>query len=340
MKSTFLLAISLSLPIFSNAQHNHSHEQKPSNAREVWGDFEKDELIKTKLVDWTQTPIAGHVLKNGTPKKGFEFVDSIDIYSVVYDSDGFMVTGFMAVPKRQSKYPCVIFNRGGNRDFGQLLVGTALTHFGRIAAEGYVVIGSNYRGNSNSEGKEEFGGSDVNDVLNLVPALGQIEMADTSRIGLLGISRGGMMNYLAMKESCQFKAAIVVGALSDLNVMKEKRPDMESHVFAELIPNYNDSTEFALNARSANEWVNELCVDTKLLMLHGDKDDRCHPDMARDLHQKLSKINFPHTYISYKKGNHGLSSYQDEMYESIHMWLDKYVKNDQDFDEVPHLVVK
>ena len=46
---------------------------------------------------------------------------------------------------------------------GQLLVATALTKMGVIAAQGYVVIASNYRGNSNSEGKEEFGGSDVND---------------------------------------------------------------------------------------------------------------------------------------------------------------------------------
>ena len=38
-----------------------------------------------------------------------------------------------------------------------------------------LLIASNYRGNSNSEGKEEFGGADVNDVLNLIPALSQIE---------------------------------------------------------------------------------------------------------------------------------------------------------------------
>ena len=33
----------------------------------------------------------------------------------------------------------------------------------------YVVVGSHYRGNKGSEGKEEFGGSDVNDVINLIP---------------------------------------------------------------------------------------------------------------------------------------------------------------------------
>lgn len=339
MKTIFLTLLSLNLYFVSAQHHGHSHETKPSNAREIWGDFEENQLIKKKIVDWRQTPIADKILKRGKLKKGYEYVDSIDLFSIVYDSDGLMVTGFMVAPKRSDQYPCVIYNRGGNRDFGQLLVGTALVYFGKIAANGYVVIGSNYRGNSNSEGQEEFGGKDVDDVLNLVPALGQIKKADTSRIGLLGVSRGGMMTYLAMKKSCQFKAAIVIGGLSDLQIMKEQRPEMESHVFAQLIPNYKDSMPSVIYARSANQWASELCKTTNLLILHGDKDKRCHPSMAQELHESLKKNNFPHQYYAYKKGNHGLRSYQEHMFESIHQWLDKYVKNGKQFDETTSKIV-
>src|SRR5690606_24291252 len=152
-------------------------------------DSEEDQLIKSRLADWTKTPIAGKVLKNGVTEKEFDFVASIDIYSVVNDCDGLMVAGFMVKPQAQGGYPCVIVNRGGNSDMGQLVVGTALVKLGLIAKHGYTVIASNYRGNSNSEGKEEFGGSDVRDVTNLIPALGQVEGADTSRIGMVGVSR-------------------------------------------------------------------------------------------------------------------------------------------------------
>ena len=67
---------------------------------------------------------------------------------------------------------------------------------------------------------EEFGGSDVNDVLNLIPALSQIEGADTSKIGMFGISRGGMMSYMTTRNNPQIKAVAVVGGMSNLFTMK------------------------------------------------------------------------------------------------------------------------
>jgi len=70
----------------------------------------------------------------------------------------------MAKPKETGNYPCVIYNRGGNRDFGGLLVAHGAITLGKLAKEGYVVIASQYRGNGGSEGQEEFGGKDVNDL--------------------------------------------------------------------------------------------------------------------------------------------------------------------------------
>lgn len=63
----------------------------------------------------------------------------------------------MAKPKKEGKYPCIIYNRGGNRDFGSLKVATGATLMGMLAAQGYVVIASQYRGNAGGEGAEEFG---------------------------------------------------------------------------------------------------------------------------------------------------------------------------------------
>ncbi len=59
------------------------------------------------------------------------------------------------------------------------------------------------------EGREEFGGADVDDVLNLIPLLGSFPQADTSRIGMYGRSRGGMMTYIALTKTDRIAAAIV-----------------------------------------------------------------------------------------------------------------------------------
>ena len=44
---------------------------------------------------------------------------SIDFHRITYLSDDLKVTGYLAEPKAPGKYPCIISNRGGNRDFGQ-----------------------------------------------------------------------------------------------------------------------------------------------------------------------------------------------------------------------------
>lgn len=332
MKKHLFIAIVIILNLLSvNAQH--THETKPSTAREDWGEFTKGELIKIEPIDYRNTPIGKKILKKGKLKKGFEYVDQIKIDRLVYDSDGLMVTGFVVQPKEKGNYPCIIYNRGGNRDMGSLLVGTAVVYMGKIAAAGFVVIASNYRGNSNSEGKEEFGGSDVNDVLNLIPALGQIEGADTSRIGMFGISRGGMMSYMATRNNPQIKAVAVVGGMSNLFTMKRNRPDMESHVYSALIPNYEDDSENQLENRSAVFWADELPRSTKFLLLHGTNDEAVSIEEPRELHNKFLEHNINHVFIEYNGDNHGIRKNAEHASNQINTWFLKYVKDGTEFEE-------
>ena len=47
-----------------------------------------------------------------------EQVKNVNFFRITYLSDGLKVTGYVAQPKAKGKYPCIISNRGGNRDFG------------------------------------------------------------------------------------------------------------------------------------------------------------------------------------------------------------------------------
>ncbi|MEP7127969.1 MAG: CocE/NonD family hydrolase, partial [Chitinophagales bacterium] len=160
-------------------------------------------------------------------------ISSIDFFSITYLSDGLKVKGYLAVPKKAGKYPAIIYNRGGNREFSALSDAQLIRFLALTASWGYVCIASQYRGNGGSEGKEEFGGKDVNDILNLIPCLSAIDKADTSRIGMWGWSRGGMMTYLALTKTNKIKAAIVGSGMADGFIQTKKRPEMDS-VFMEL----------------------------------------------------------------------------------------------------------
>ena len=95
----------------------------------------------------------------------------VELQSITYMSDDLRVKGYIAFPKNEGHYPCVIYNRGGNREFSAWTDESAIRNLGKIASWGCVVVASQYRGNGGGEGKEEFSGTDVNDVLNLLPLL-------------------------------------------------------------------------------------------------------------------------------------------------------------------------
>ena len=158
---------------------------------------------------------------------GQEVLDNTITEKIFYLSDGLKVRGYISYPKNNSyKYPCVIWNRGGIGDKGAIDSFTARGIFGQIASWGFIVFATQYRGNDGGEGQDEFGGGDVNDVLNLIPLADEIENADTTKWGIEGWSRGGMMTYLVLTRTKLFKCAIVSGGIANLRCSSDESPFM------------------------------------------------------------------------------------------------------------------
>jgi hypothetical protein len=78
---------------------------------------------------------------------------------ITYLSDGLKVVGFLWKPQDTvgKQFPLIIFNRGGNREFGKLTPWLRLGFFSYVS-QGFVVLASQYRGNDGGEGHEEYGG--------------------------------------------------------------------------------------------------------------------------------------------------------------------------------------
>lgn len=289
-------------------------------------------LLRQELIsDLSETPIFPALTKNINGqtewKENFKYLDSIEIYEITYLSDGLKINGFMVKPKKKGKYPCIIYNRGGNRDFGSLKIAHGATRLGQIAKEGYVVIASQYRGNGGSEGQEEFGGQDVNDVTILTEVLKEIEDTDTNRIGMYGWSRGGMMTYIALTKSDKIKAVVVGGAVSDNFSLIKDRPQLETDVLSILIPNYTENKNAELEKRSAIKWADKFPKNVPVLMLHGNSDWRVKPEQSLNLALEFEKNRIPYRLIMFEGGDHGISEHKEEVNQQALKWFDKYLKN-------------
>ncbi|RMA64810.1 alpha/beta hydrolase family protein [Ulvibacter antarcticus] len=270
-------------------------------------------------------------------KEEYNYLDRIDIYKITYLSDDLKINGLLVKPKKKGKYPCVIYNRGGNRDFSALTIATGAIRLGAIAKEGYVVIASQYRGNGGSEGKEEFGGAEVNDITILTEVLKEIESADTDKIGMYGWSRGGMMTYIALTKTDKIKAAVVGGAVSNLYSIIEDRPKMETAVLAELIPKYSENKEIELTKRSAIKWTDKFPKNVPILMLHGNADWRVKPEQSLQLALKLEENRIPYRLIIFEGGDHGISEHTKEVTEQIIKWFNRFLKNNEPLPDMePH----
>lgn len=273
-------------------------------------------------------------IRNVAPKMKPEFLRlwaararRLQIEEITYRSDGLRVKGFLLYPKkRRGQLPCIIYNRGGNGDFADLYPGQVYRIMAWLAEQGYVVIGSRYRGNGGGEGREDYGGRDVHDVLNLVPVLRTLPFADLKRLGMVGASRGGMMTYLALRKLKNIKAAVVIGGSADLIRQRKSRPPMEKNVFRKYIQQRGPAYLRALKRRSAVYWPAKLAPKTPLLLQHGTADWRVDPDDSIRLAQALIQLHRPVRLSLYEGADHGLDEVLDESREELLQWLDRFVK--------------
>lgn len=276
-------------------------------------------ILSKKLVDISQAPIWNKIAQGNGLHSDYDYLNKLNFFSITYQSDGLDIEGLLVEPKKEGIYPVVIFNRGGNRVFGKLTIGTLIIYTSKLAEQGYVVIGSNYRE------KDEFGGAELNDVLNLTKTVREIEKADSNNIGMFGWSRGGMMTYLALQKSTEIKTAIIGNGTSDLFDIAKSRPKMETKVFAECIPEYWENRDTELKKRSAIYWVNELDKNSSLLILSGTNDDRINPEQVDKLANKLKEIKYDFVLKKFET-DHFFSDKKTELNRLVIEWFNENLK--------------
>ena len=247
----------------------------------------------------------------------------VDIYTFLYDVSGIKVGAFIAIPKIQNQpLPVIIFNRGGTGDYGLIPKGRLFTRIADIAKWGYVVIGSQYPGNSLSEGVDERGGvSDLESVFKLKSLIDVLDCVDKDKIGMFGESRGGMMTYLSLRNVDWIKAAVTVGGLANLQRSLKSRPEMRQ-VFEKSFGN----TKKGIEDRSAVKWA-ETFKPTPLCVIHGGDDDTVSPLDSLELAAELQNNKHKYSLHVIDGGNHGLTNRSQERDAITRAWFDAYLKD-------------
>ncbi len=252
---------------------------------------------------------------------GEEIIEKIAVEKIVYDSDGLEVDGYLAYPGvLNGKLPLIIWNRGGNRLEGAIDEFLATGMFGEIASWGYVVLTSQYRKD------DEFGGKDVNDILNLLTVAESLEFCNTDLIGMEGWSRGGMMTYRVLTMTDKIKCAVIVSGLANLNRWEKDRMKL-SDIYPEIFggPDESDIRENLKN-RSAVNFAETICPVTAILLIHGTDDNTVSCDDSVEMNKLLCNKERDLELRIIEGGDHYLRKFRKEVSELRKEWFRNYLQ--------------
>jgi len=178
--------------------------------------------------------------------------------------DGLFVEAILAVPEGfdpTSTYPVVVYNHG-NWQEARRFTFCRTGIYEAFTRAGYVVVGPQYRGVHHGEGVDEWGGSDVGDVVAAARIARSLSFT-SDRLFFYGASRGGMMTYQALAAGVEPTGAIADCAPVDIALD-------DNHVLQHLGLE-GDALAAAIETRSAARWPERLTT-TPLLVTHGARD--------------------------------------------------------------------
>ncbi|OGZ66393.1 MAG: hypothetical protein A3C50_02685 [Candidatus Staskawiczbacteria bacterium RIFCSPHIGHO2_02_FULL_43_16] len=262
-------------------------------------------------------------ISNENLKLALENEKYVNVYRIEYLSRGLKISGYVVEPKQKhGKLPCIIWNRGGTKDFGAVVTGTCYTRMASLARQGYILFASQYSGGPGSEGVDDWGDKNIEDVLILRKIIKEWPGADYEAIGMMGGSRGGLMTYRALSLVKWINVAVVYAAPADEVNSPKFRKGWRDH----QISLYGKQKKEQIK-RSALYWPEKIYKKTPLLIMHGSADWRVNAKDSIRLAEKLYQHKVPFRFIVYEGADHGLTEFKEESDKQVYSWFERFLKN-------------
>lgn len=253
------------------------------------------------------------------------------ILTFLYKSDSFLVPGFISyVPEAENAN--LVFNiRGGYGSWGVFNPSEGSEYYKNT------IVGTQYRG-SLGEGKDEFGGSEVIDIFNLLKFLPSIELKIKKNISLrkryiIGNSRGGMEVMLALSRFPEigefFNFVILSSPLYSIDDFCVARPDMYNKFKRDFELATENKKNIWLTQRAVISSLDKIKSNVPFLIFQGTKDFRVALSHGVSLYNDLSKSGHSVKYIEVKSAAHCLSNCINK-YQLYEFWMNSMSEEDKE----------
>ncbi|KIX85170.1 alpha/beta hydrolase [Vermiphilus pyriformis] len=244
-------------------------------------------------------------------------------YRLIYQVDDIDIQGYIGMPAsiQKLKYPAIIYCRGGCGDEGKITLKTLSDNLNHYIQGGFVVLATQYRGIAYSQGHDECGGQELEDVLALYTIATQIPEVDIERVYLVGFSRGTIMAWQALARKLPVKAAAMISGIADLRAMVTHRPVVYD-ILLSAIPNFTDNEQQAYQHRSALYWIDK--INTPVILIANQKDPIVDVLQTYTMSAELEKHTKVYRSYVYDGMSHSLSEWYGELHKRIINFFNMY----------------
>ncbi|MFI0434608.1 MAG: alpha/beta hydrolase family protein [Parachlamydiaceae bacterium] len=262
-----------------------------------------------------------------TPDEGKESILSHGrrIILFKYPSDHLWIKGFISFTPEPKYHPLLVIYRWGNENFALMNPGVKFATY-----KDYTVISSALRGGV-SEGEDEYGGKDIDDMENLIKYIPIISKEigihlNPSCLFMLGPSRGGMEMFLTIahfpKLQKKVNKIVALSAGLDLHQAIKDRPDDIKVMFEKKfgMPAGANREEWIAKRDPLNT-VKKIDQSLPILVVQGTDDDRISLDQGIHMVNALKETGHHVDYWEVKGGNHVLMNQKNIMNDIAH-WLE------------------
>lgn len=267
-----------------------------------------------------------------------ENADALKMQFVFFPSGHEIIPGYVFTPKVMDpgrRYPVVVMVHGGYHERFNWqwfkLVRTAIDR-------GYVVVFPEYRG-SRGYGPDyytnDYGVTDTADVLAAAAYIKAKPYVDPQRVGVLGVSRGGMVTLLAIeKEPKTFRAAVDIVGLTDFVAYMAYKPEYRRLEVAQANPSFKGETPDknlpAYMAVSPINFVDKIEAPLLVMATTGDKiaPFTLHTGRLLDVLKAHGKFFESHIYDDAPGGHVFISADEPEADDAIRRsfdWFDRFM---------------
>jgi dipeptidyl aminopeptidase/acylaminoacyl peptidase len=251
--------------------------------------------------------------------------NNLEIITIKYISDGLKIFGMIFKHKDcKINTPTLIYSRGGNnhikRRTGQLTVNHFFNskYLELVNDNKLIVISSDLRGSLLSEGKDEFLGNDINDIINLYPIIKKYRLMNQNKIGIFGWSRGstGALNVL---KRVDWIKCLILGT-GPISLEKKYWINFRPKLY-DMWVNPNPDIGFGLSEtelinRSPIYFLDKISNKIPILFMYGTNDKKVEITHVQLLQNVINKLNLNAKLIIYKGGNHALNN-TDEILKNV-----------------------